>query len=367
MGSTLIFDAIRAAVDILPLPLISVLCGGVNVAVYEAKPLYKDQWLSVAARDLTMKARRAYDRYGNMPHADYYDAKSAIYLASAQYSRYCDVDDTDHQVREWLSMRFIPGDGFPQGTSDFDECSADADNESLALAVQKKLLPGADDIFSHFITMSRVCRITALQDDTDTCTFPPRKLAHAALLFALINNVFYQSYKAAQQFSYITGLYRSEVIEKSLTTAHGNSRIPVFVPATTTLGYQEHDAVKIDRRVSAFRYPSYFLDMKGIVRILATFYQTGRISLKTLQNCFPSDDAVEKVVHGVLPDLKDMGSLGHLLTAPNYVPGSYISGDELRDSINRTVEDGPRLFIMKSREWYDSVMQALGSMGAQRH
>ena len=101
---------IRTLGDNLPEPASRTVINGVQFDVFKVTDLFASEWSDMALFRLLLEARSSYSNYGDRPPIDEYDAKAAVYLVRVQYSL----------TEEWLSLRFVPGEGTPPGAGELD-------------------------------------------------------------------------------------------------------------------------------------------------------------------------------------------------------------------------------------------------------
>lgn len=330
---------------------------GARFELYRAKGLGTGQWDNAALFGCTLLARRSYRRYGEVPVLDSYDEKSAVYLVRARYRNFFPGQQRYFALEEWLSVRFIPASGSPPGTSDFDECSYQGEGVKLQEAIKERLFRGHADFLDGVVTISKVCGIHpyyAAQQEKDHGPPLAERHKYTDVCFALINKQFLEDY-AGHPFRYLTGLFRDELIGKSLAVqAPTGEQLPEFTPAYATLGCAPSD-IRLNRDASTYLFPGYFLRADQMIELLAVYINTESLPLSALHEYIPveSEDELLSLARQPLRAIEGLRRLGMLLHG---VPGTGGEvGQKLRGLFDRFAADGPQLKIMERRRWNESI------------
>ncbi|MDZ4284941.1 MAG: hypothetical protein U1A28_03900 [Patescibacteria group bacterium] len=328
-----------------------------------AKPLYDPCWTNESALRLTLACRSSYNRYGDCPPLDEFDTKSLVYLLNVEYPLYGEIREPhamepaghgiEHSpplIEEWVSMRFIPGRGEPYGTSDFTEvCHVSGE---LASLFRDELYHGDPEFMRTIVTMSRLCGIPPFCA-VETNTRLPYKHRCMAHCFALFHKVFFRGQK--RKFKFLTGILRPEFIETTLTlcTTEGE-RLPRFEPSSALFG-DRGTLIRINRGAAAYRFPSFFLHVPGLLDCLANLLESSSITPETLRahtGCSIEDFRRDRgSTYGTLRHL------GKLLTAEGQLAAASITGAELRTIVDKHVPDGPQFYCMHTARWSTSIEQ----------
>jgi len=358
--------AFRSLVDELPSPLFVRVYGDAEFSVYRAKDFHASTWEHDGLRELVGEARRSYLRYGAVPFWDQYDDKAAVYLARV---RYPGPRVSDRIVEEWLSLRFVPGDGVPHGTLDFDDCVCDG--RPLATLVQERLYCADPNFMRRVVSLSRICKITPyfFSERGVRVSVPySDRLRHTAVSFALINDCFsHDALRRELSYTHLTGLLRDDLMDSILTlqTARGD-RVPTFSPAYELLGDDVEGRIRIDRTVEAYRFPFYFLNSDELFTALEDLVCAGTLTEKTMRQYLRVSSRFADVVRDcTTPAFREMvRHLGLLTSARGRISGSNLTGAVLRARLDREVRDGPGLKIMTLADWRRSVTSCLDEYAA---
>ncbi len=311
---------------------------GATFAVYQVKNLYERRWLHPSLWPLVKQARAAYARYGRIALFDSYDDKAAIYLAKAIYQG----------QEEWLGLRFVPADGLPKATEDLLKCGR---REPLGVQMRRRLFAGNKNFLKQVVTVSRIGGLPAAGSS---------KLKHAAVLFALINKHFFEeAAKARRQFHYLTGLFRPEIIVKSLTRRCAKETLPRFTAAHQILGSNQPADFTLRRELYLYRYPAYFFKMEELLKTLKKLIKQGRLTNLSWRYYLKTKNNFADFVKESAGQIQAWQNLWRLLTVKGRLRDSVITGEELRQIIDQETADGPELKIMPVPLWQKSINKFL--------
>lgn len=343
----------------LGIPSLEYVADGILIHIYRAKRLHEPTWFSATLKNHVLCARESYMRYGFVPREDEYDAKSAIYLARVVY---IDQPKDIHPVEEWISMRFVPADGFPRYSEDLTFCLCG--KQELSNWLLKSHHNKNKDITKHIVTMSRICGIPprplshSMQLNANTCSFIPEKFKHTGISFAFMNKQFFNDCTSdARDYQYITGLFHDGLIERALTvtTARGK-KVPAFTLAHDILGIQEASQIKLNRSLSfAYEFPAYFLKADELYALFLKLLSRKIISISTFAHYLHTSDHPENWMDSLDTFKRILPEMGKLLTTNGKLHESKITGITLRSMIDASVDDGPKLRLMKSGPWCKSI------------
>ncbi|MEK7560439.1 MAG: hypothetical protein AAB539_00590 [Patescibacteria group bacterium] len=333
--------------------------------LYPVKDGDDRQWKYGVLYRLLLEARMSYARYGNVPLFDEYDYKSWIYLIRVRYTMHFPRRSGAKRVEEWFSARFVPAVPQPPLTPDFAECTYR--NGSLVCRVAEKLLNGRAAKIEKIVTVSKICGIHPYMADGDGAglTALSRHHRYSAACFALINRHFFCD-AAASAFRFLSGLFRQELIEKSLTmrSLTDGQRLPRFTPAYLLLDCPERDIV-VNRPVSAYEFPAYFLDVKQLLQLLRRLIAKKIITYATLDGAIPvaCDRDFVLLLEDIGNAIPRLRHLGKLLARRGKLPHTRCTGEMLRLFIDVCVADGPQLQIMNVASWKNSIERFFVSPG----
>ncbi|GIX06324.1 MAG: hypothetical protein KatS3mg115_0727 [Candidatus Poribacteria bacterium] len=355
VGPRLEPDDLCALSASLPEPDETLQLGAAELALYQAKELYNPSWRSEELRLLVREARRSFDRYGGVPLFDAYDPKSAVYLARARY-HVLTPERVPIRAEEWLSFRYVPGDGTPAGNPDLDNCLC---KDRPLVEALRSYLTGKDSELGRVVSISRMCAISPYTLRDDRRGLPARWLTgrglrYGAGLLVLINSAALDHHLG--RWDYQTGLCHPELLRSSFTLHTEDGHLyPRYTPAYQVLGLSSPREVRLDRSHEAYRYPGYFLDRRQLMRALRHLLREKMLSERTLQH--------------YLGEVRSQGSgegsgewyrnLGRLLTVQGPLVGSPITGEALRAYLDRSVDDGPTLYLFEVSSWKDELEKTL--------
>ncbi len=343
-------------------PVAEYTVNGVLFQVYRAKKLHTSKWSSVALKSFVMRARKSYMRYGPIELEDMYDVKSAIYLTRAVYTQ--TRSSNLYAIEEWLSMRFVPADGLPQYTEDLFFCLCD--NTILVDWLLASNFNVTGDITKNIVTMSRICNIPPYVVSGSTThnhsIVIPEKLKYTGISFALMNKQFLDDCRSkSKRYTYITGLFHDKLVDNILTiTTKNGIKIPFLQPAYNLLGLKDQSRIKLNRSLSfIYKFSGYFLKTKQLYDLLANLVREGSLTAKTLTHYIQDIEHIEQYMSNINSFKRISPKIGALLTAQGPLYGAKLTGEELRRSIDKKVDDGPTLRMIKSSEWQKGINKYL--------
>ncbi|MDA1190711.1 MAG: ThiF family adenylyltransferase [Candidatus Poribacteria bacterium] len=343
----------------LPEPDETHVVGNATVSLYLAKGLHDPKWRHDALETMTRHARQSYRRYGDVALVDDYDDKAMVVLARATYV--VAPEAPGMLAEEWLCARFIPYDGLPEGTSDFDNCVCK--EAPLASVVQSAIFGDDKKQMSRVASVSRVCSIrpyTISNVSSDWLDCP--KLRYASSSFALINRygLMRQAMTEETPWTYLTAQFRPEAVGGSFVVrAESGEFFPTFTPAAERLNLASPRDIRVNRDAEAYQYPTYFLDTRGLLATLARMLEEGALSEETMRHHLGIDTSFDEYAQTGLKEIERLRRLGELLTVEGDLHAAAITADELRARIDHEVGDGSSLFIMDIGHWLESVNVAL--------
>lgn len=346
---------IRTLSEQLEKPVLSFKTKEAFFEVFKIKNLFENQYLSKAGREIMLLARKSYEHYGAVSLTDDYDKKSAIYLVRCSYAS---KKHGDAQIEEWLSARFIPAEGEPHGTFDLLACYAG--DVSLIDFIRAELFGGEDDFLKHFLTISKICKISPYFSNKKSYNHLPEKNSFTALGFALMSQAFVNE-KKARQFRYITALFRKEIADKSFVFKHNGKHHYLFSQAKEFFNIKSK-AIRINREMGAYHSPGYFLEVKELLVTLKELVESGKISRSTLAK-FVDLELLEKEANHKPHHFRN---LGKLLTASGQIEESELTGEELRKILDGKVSDGPELMMMEINFWKSILNQIIKKVNYEK-
>ena len=320
---------------------------GITVRVYETRR-FMGSWSSDVLRDLTILCRQSYSRYGDRNLFDKYDDKSAIYVARVSYF-VPGVYGQMYPVEEFLSARVVPGDVLPQGAGELEIYTHDG--LRMDDVIRDRFIGGRDDFWHFIFASSRMCGIHPLYlNEKDERLNSPLSIKHqhSAYCYSLLNYQFLVDHP--EPFWFMTGIISDNFVDNVLTI-NNNGRIlkPHFTPAHTFLGVVKSKAPRLDRSAYAYKFPMYWLNVSQLLILLEELLKNGVLTENTFKYYLRTYLDFNQITRSrTSPEL---ARLGDLLTVFGKLEGAEITGQELRQFIDRRVADEPELKITDSATW----------------
>ena len=314
--------------------------------------MYKNEWLNPKLGELLLEARRSYYIYGDLPPLDAYDQKSAIYMVRACYPGHGGT------VEEWASTRLVPGDNIPLGTEDLNLFNYRG--ISLGDLIKERLFDNSENYLNFVVASSRTCAIAPrLLSGQDNQRSSPK---YTAVCFSLIHHQFMREYqKQYGQSSYVVGTVVPKFINKALAI---DGKAPSFMSSAEVLGISAPEELKLDREYDhhyVYRFPFYFLNRAQLLEVIYRLICEGILSERSISYYLETDLSFNELKERVRSKPELFRNLGKLLTVEGPIKHSTISGNQLRDIINKNVDDGPRSFLTKANLWLKSIEGTLSS------
>ncbi len=350
----------------LPQPQAAFRAPGVRFEVYRAKACGTSRWESAALRDIVLQARESYDVYGKRPRCDAFDDKSAIYLVRDEYVHATTAGPT--AMTSWFSNRFVPNAGEPRGAAELDICRVGARTAEELL--RKQRFGDSSTFLEHIVSYSRMCKIgpnpVAAGRDARLAGSAQRH-PHSAACFALTCEQFARDYLDGREhgFRYITGLIRNDLIENALTVRNGGRTVrPAFTSATRMLGVPR-TSMRLDRKAYTYDFPGYFLSHAHLYRLMLRLIRTRAITDETLLGTLgvPTRHFLQGDARTALRPI--LARLSAITTATGRLPGTTLTGEEVRALIDRFVPDGPELKINPLPSWRRSIQRLVSALHIQ--
>jgi len=332
---------------------------GTVFKIYRAKNLYELEWLDGALKDLVFLARRMSNLPYSRPIKDEYDSKSAIYIGSATYPLL--VGDEHFFIEEWLSVRLVPGNGNPRGTGELEIYTCRGEN--VENIVRKRFFQNNDNFLNYVFASNRMCGCKPyFKNKADerrlTGDFLSNKIKHTAILYALINKHFVQDYLSSLNSRYITGVIIDQLVDRALTTEIGSDRYGThFTYAHELLGVPASE-VKLNRHINnnyAYRYPTYFLDVRQLLAWLGDLVKKGMLTQDSVRHYLKTDVTFGEMNVQSHLHLYHLRNLYKIFLEEGKIFGSNLTGAELRSLADTEIEDGPKLRITPINDLANSI------------
>lgn len=351
----------------LTTPLSSWKFGDVIVKIYRPKNLYEAKWVDEVAKELVFAARRFSNLLYGRPLTDKYDPQSAIYAGSATYPLL--IGREYFFLKEWLSVRLVPGNGNPRGTGELEIYTCRGEN--VADVVRRKFFQGDHDFLNFIAASNRMCGCrpyfkSKSDEKRMTVDLLPKKIQHTALLYALINKHFVDDYLIHFGSRYITGVIIDQLVDKALTINIGSGRYGAyFKNAHELLGVAPNE-IKLDRHTNnnyAYHYPTYFLNVRQLLQWLDGLISRGLLTRESIEHYLKTDLSFSEIAKQPNLHLECLRNLRKLFSASGQICGSGLTGDDLRGLANIEVEDGPKLRITPISDMMNSIEVFLNAAG----
>jgi hypothetical protein len=322
---------------------------GAVFRVIRVKGLYQEKWRSEFFHSLVLKARESYGVYGSVPLEDEDDRDAAVYLVSASYKQY--VQDELVSFREWFCVRFIPGNSTLAGM-EFMRYN----NLPIAHLFRKRLLKRSRS-YRDVITISKICRILPTAFLREQVL---HRLRFSYVSFALANLQFFFDVSRHHTYKYVTGIFREELI-RTLIVPFGTEFVPNFVSGKKMLGLAETDILRVDEK-EAVHFPTYFFYAKDVVSLLSELIKDGLLSIDLVDKTIGSRRSFFAISKDPCFAMEELKGIGELFIQNGPLPGSKITGEELRSRVGR-LPNAPKLQIMSVPDWSKSINKLLHISG----
>lgn len=330
----------------------------VTVRLYKAKDMYKRKWNHPDLKKVTLLCRKTFLRYGNRALLDKFDDKACIYLACATYP-VLGSDGRNYFVSEWLSSRLVPGDGLPLGCGELELYRFQG--KRLDKVVRDRIFGGQKDFYKHIVSGSRICGINPYyRDGFGPIESLPTKNLYTAACFALIFDRLHHECKS--EHTHLTGVIQNKFICGKLSVVYQGDLVkPILVPAYEFLEIENNRDIKLDRKVYAYRFPSYWLNMDQLLELLELLLKEGSLSERSFRHYLGTKNSFEEAIRG-----HELSQLGKILSVRGRIKWSQMTGAELRRLINEHVEDQPELKIVEVDQWLRSLWGILAVLNVSR-
>lgn len=329
----------------------------VTITVYQAKALQETTWSSPELKQLVGRARASYQRYGAVPIYDAYDDRAAVFVAVIHYPVIVAGLAVVHE--EMVSVRFVPGYGERPTIEDFELFQVEG--ELLTEFLQH---PPHEHraVLERLVSISRFCATTPqpMAIEGTFLRFANTKILErraATLAFILMNYCFFNGEGA--HFEYISGVMRREL----MTSLARGSRVEAlwlhcFPQADDFLMCGPCD-IKLRRDTNTvYRYPSYFLDTRQLQEVLDEFIDTDRLSIASFKHSV-GEECVTSSNH-ILYDVF-WPRAGSFLCHEGQFYQAAITGQYLRDCLNKRVSDAPHLHVGYVDFWRDLLCRSINA------
>lgn len=365
-ATDLSIDDLRRIEKDLPAPSYTERIHDTTFEIFVVKHAFSDIWKNDLLRRLIVEARKTYrSLYGEIPLIDEYDKKSVIYLVKSSYA--LSVGSVPIQCAEWLTVRFVPAGDSPVSNEDLDFYLYKGTHPIFDVLLKKIKEFKTGDINnarSKIVALSRLSAIrpypldTVIASETKKYFATNKRNFHTALSFALVNKYFLQYAKELKlPIQFITCQMHEKTTKKTLSHALSNEvKLLDFVPLYRQLGVKRASLVAINRnnpQVYIYRYPGYFLDIAHLSKTLRYLLRKKRLTPQTIQSYLDKDVLLEDMLRD--PKIHHFRHMGKLFMAKGEISPEQLTGEELRSILSNRVQDGVKLYLMRTTAWEKSV------------
>ncbi|MSU74898.1 MAG: hypothetical protein EXS55_00050 [Candidatus Magasanikbacteria bacterium] len=344
----------------LPDPLYTYRWGQVHFVLYEAKEFHVSNWLHPHWPALVSEARRSYLRYGAVPLLDSYDDKAAVYLCRVDYPA-TDEEGVVTYHTEWVSTRFIPANGTPLSTEDLDQYHFLGKSVGQHLAEEVGESEGV--FWKNVMTISRICGF-AHYNSKGLIGNRSTRLKYSAVAFLLMNYYVFH-HATTRDLTFVTAVFSERLFNKISMEIQRETNVQLTVPGIEVHFKCTPEEIMLERKVMAYRFPGYFLNMHELARLLKRLYHEGKMTAQSfchfLENFVEHEiEQWEESSHRDL--LNHLRGLGRLLTAHGQIPGATLTGKQLRALVDAEVGDGPLLRFIDAPGWRAQLDAAVAAL-----
>jgi hypothetical protein len=310
----------------LPDPIETISRSGVVISCFLAKQAQRESWMSEELRTVVVRARRSYSRYGYVPPLDDYDRLAVVFAVRTIYK-----DENGESVTEWFSVRFLPGHLL--GVSEMHRfLQVYVDDQTLAQMIKNRITETEE----RYWFISRICGSIEREAGSLGPHITPQYTSEAlCLAFSCLLSRF----SCGQSF--LLGIFRDELVERSLQRIINKERLPRFSGIESILGGTQKHRVCIDRSIEAYRYPGYFFDTADLKEFLCAVGRQSLIPPVILRRYLGVH--ADSLLQGGQVPVSAFSRLGLLFVHPErkLIPKTELTGGELRRRLDAAVADGP--------------------------
>ena len=324
--------------------------------LYKAKDFFNNKWLSEEIKSAIEICRKEFLRYGPVPMFDKYDDNALVYLVRVEYPS---LEDISLMVEEWLSIRFIPSTGREEELEDFYVTSIGGKKASDV--IESYIENKVNGIWNHSLSISRLCGVSPFSKDSFVNKdLLPRRQQFTAISFALmVKECMKECDKQDKDYLFFVSRFRKDMIEKMMYYNKDGNNIPLsFKTVHETLGLPENLLVTFDRDVWSYKCPGYHLDLNQLLDLFEYLVEQGHMSHETIKYYTKFEGDFFKIREknsSYVSLVRQLCSLGDLLTIKGDLHGSSLTGEELRRHVDEKVDDAPLLFLHPFDWWKEEV------------
>ncbi len=305
-----------------------------EIKVFGVKRMNDPCWGNAPLYSLLRLARLSYLRYGQIQSLDQYDNKAVIYAARATYMFH------DKMVSEWLSLRFAPYSGIPDGIEDIGFYQYNG--RPIKEIINRKFLRPRGLSWNDCVSGSRICGINPYLMATEATSELSRHNRFAGLCFAALHRQFFREYPKYK-------ILISQIPDSFLENVLATLSLPKL---RLTTAYR---ALKCDKKILGlnrgnryiYKFPMYFLNPDDVLAVFRRLYLDGRITEATLAYYFDGRLTGLMVRSGNWPSMEKLNNLGLIFSAEGRIHGSELTGEDIRNLLIFLARDGPKLRIVR--------------------
>ena len=306
----------------------------VKFDIYLAKNFFTDQWQNQSLRNLVLKCRESFHRYGKVALEDSYDDKSLVSIVGVSYF----IDE--RQVKEWLTIRFVPAHGEPFLSEDLQ--IEFINQKKLYDLIKEKLFYNADDSTKRLFTISRFCGIAPYFEDNFQSVENQNKIKFTAISFSLLCKFSLKYFSLPDKHVYITAMFHHNIFKRLAFVNHNNLQACLELPDThETLLVHSDSLQTIFPGEVAFRHPTYFFRIRELVVWVKKMLVEDKLNNATLLSVLKTeidwDKIDQQLIDNKLVIVKQLSALGDLLSGDEILLNSRCDRQQLRQMLRDEV------------------------------
>jgi hypothetical protein len=325
-----------------------------SVKVYLARASQKP-WQSGPLHGLVAQSRESYRAlYGpQVALFDEYDAKAWVYVAIASYTSQGSAFD------EALTLRFVPAEGLPAYNDDINFYCHKGPPERPLLALLGHGMSSLNT--GHTL---RGCYSQSRMGALRPCARRGGTLAgnrHVGLSWSLMLECFLRDSQNAQRRCRLLTSQTTEnlrILGAKIPTQPCDERLGL--DAGSIALYRQSPHV----RATCYGVPTYFLNLKDVSALLARLLSEGWLSEATAQAATTEGVSLERALRH--PQPHTLKRLNLLFEARGKLPGSRLTGEDLRRLADDEVRDGPVLRLTQLAGLAEELEAQRRQAGARR-
>ncbi len=333
-----------------------------TLRIFLAKPLYTSEWVDERLRHAVVHARESYRHYyGSLELVDEFDERGVVYVAEITYP-WPRAGTSPVWLREWVTLRFVPGETDPPSLEDLELFALSG---TPLVSVLKGDFLHHRDVLTRLVSLSRFAATPPhpLVGDMDAFDISEIRSGAVSAAFVAINEVFWRTY--GSNFSVLSGVFRNELFHRLARSTKGLEAWGRAFPLAEDFLQCGACDVRLIRPGITYDYPGYFLCIPELLALLVDLIRSDHLDLQTLQEFVPAATLDSLMAwqkdhpYEVLPLIRGMG---RFLAHEGVLPRSALTGDLVRQLVDRRVADGPRLRLGHASAWRQLMGRAARSL-----